>query len=122
MFPYTVEGLRVAENAGGGSEHIGIAASISSQYRLRGILVHMGTCDSGHYYSFIRTPGVSDGPDPQEQWFEFNDERITPRNFSDLDHHCFGGTEPFGGGKTTVEKNYNAYMAFYDRIEPTRRT
>ena len=36
------------------------------EFELRGVLVHAGTADSGHYYSFIRDPGSDN------QWFEFS--------------------------------------------------
>jgi hypothetical protein len=40
-----------------GGMHAGAAAaSARHKYRLRGVVAHVGTSDSGHYYSFIRTP------------------------------------------------------------------
>ena len=49
------------------------------EYELMGVVVHTGTCDSGHYYSFIkeRDPDYDGvGPDTR-QWYEFNDASVT---------------------------------------------
>lgn len=43
-----------------------------NQYELLAILVHSGTREQGHYYAYIR-PQIA-----TEDWFEFNDERVTP--------------------------------------------
>ena len=41
------------------------------QYKLKGIVVHSGTSDSGHYYSFIKDREES--KDENSKWYEFND-------------------------------------------------
>ena len=35
------------------------------EYKLKGVVVHTGTADFGHYYSYIQ---VREG-----EWYEFND-------------------------------------------------
>jgi ubiquitin C-terminal hydrolase len=45
------------------------------QYNLMGVLVHRGTSDSGHYYSFIKERVPSSNT---AQWFEFNDKEVKP--------------------------------------------
>jgi ubiquitin carboxyl-terminal hydrolase 34 len=56
------------------------------QYRLKGVVAHVGGVDSGHYYSFIR---VQDG-----SWLEFNDSVVTPFNEGNIPRECFGGLDP----------------------------
>lgn len=51
MFPFTKEGLMSKENS---QLNVEVRDSSYYQYQLSGILVHTGTADSGHYYSFIR--------------------------------------------------------------------
>lgn len=58
-------------------------------YQLVGVLVHSGSTDSGHYYSFIKE---RDRQSPNyDKWFEFND--VTVKDFSPLNlkKECFGG-------------------------------
>ena len=47
------------------------------EYQLVGVLVHSGSADGGHYYSYIKERGNS------SRWFEFNDTHVTdfdPKN------------------------------------------
>ncbi|KAG5178754.1 hypothetical protein JKP88DRAFT_129265, partial [Tribonema minus] len=55
------------------------------QYRLKGVVAHVGTADSGHYYSFIRVANGS--------WLEFNDRVVTPFNEALIPKECFGGPD-----------------------------
>ena len=76
-------------------------------YHLRGMIIHVGTADSGHYYSLIKDAQTN-------QWNEFNDILIKPFEFSDLP------TEAFGSDDKTKNNNImgrakNAYMLFYER-------
>lgn len=75
MEPYTVEGLARRE----GQEDIGEALHRPKEhyeYVLRGIVIHTGTADSGHYYSYVQERAGSDG------WFEFNDADVVPWSIS----------------------------------------
>ncbi len=56
------------------------------EYHLVGVVVHTGSADSGHYYSYINTNrtgennNLSYNPDIEEQaknWLEYNDSRIS---------------------------------------------
>lgn len=49
------------------------ADSPDSKYRLSGILVHSGSAESGHYYSYIKVA---------EKWIEFNDKKVSEFNIS----------------------------------------
>lgn len=95
-------------------EHLSNPAGCTSEdwFELVGVLVHAGTAESGHYYSFIRERPTSRA---NQDWFEFNDDTVTPWNPARMEASCYGGTEPSWDGGTTYEKNYCAYMLFYER-------
>jgi len=82
------------------------------QYTLRGTVIHMGTAESGHYYSFIK--------DNTNNWFEFNDSIVKPFDLKDLPQEAFGGEEKLnieniGNAKEVKERTRNAYLLFYER-------
>ena len=56
------------------------------QYKLRGVLLHSGTSESGHYTSII-----CDRYNPGDKWFEFNDNRVTAFNPEEMKNEAFGG-------------------------------
>ncbi|OHT15794.1 hypothetical protein TRFO_13801 [Tritrichomonas foetus] len=68
----------------------------SGIYDLFGVLVHVGSANSGHYYAFIR-------PTTEKQWYQFNDSSVT-----------------FASEKQAINQNFgdfyderNAYMLVY---------
>lgn len=63
------------------------------EFKLKGIVVHSGTADSGHYYSFIKDYKSENG----EKWYEFNDNIVRDFDLADLSNECFGGDETFQG-------------------------
>jgi hypothetical protein len=78
-------------------------------YRLVGVLVHTGTCNSGHYYSFVKER-------VGERWLQFNDEVVDVWDADAmLKEACFGGAD---GGDILLSKPYSAYMLVYERTEP----
>ncbi|KNC50218.1 uncharacterized protein AMSG_11972 [Thecamonas trahens ATCC 50062] len=79
----------------------------ATQYQLRGVLVHLGSADSGHYYSFIRTGSA--------EWFEFNDTLVEPFDARDLPDATFGGERVRPDGNR-MPATYSAYMLFYERV------
>jgi hypothetical protein len=58
------------------------------KYRLKGIVVHHGTADQGHYYSFIQ-----DREGKNQRWFEFNDTLVREFDPSDIPDEAFGGED-----------------------------
>ena len=106
MAPYTVDFLSDAGNA-----------ADPDTFELVGILVHSGTAESGHYYSYIRErPSSRLAP---HSWLQFNDidvSRFDPHRIADC---CFGGIELQSAVQLT--KSYNAYMLFYQRTQTIQR-
>ena len=84
-------------------------------FELVGVLIHTGTAESGHYYSYIKErPPAHPNADT---WVEFNDIDVAYFDPASIDENCFGGwTEP-SMYYNAVPKGYNAYMLFYERME-----
>jgi hypothetical protein len=87
-------------------------------YRLAGVLVHSGTAECGHYYSYIKV----DGDDGKTKWYEFNDTRVIPFELTDnnIRNEWFGGkTETKTSDFITdwqMEISKSAYMLFYEKV------
>jgi len=90
----------------------------SYQYDLVGVLVHAGTAEAGHYYSYIK-----DREAMIEKWFEFNDTHVSPFNVNNLRNECFGGEYENDEGIMHFadwdgSKSKNAYLLFYEKTNP----
>ncbi len=87
-------------------------------FELVGVLVHSGTAESGHYYSYVRERPVN--PSQVETWVEFNDTDVTRFDPSKIPDQCFGGfNDPLQSTsfpQLRFHKAWNAYMLFYQRI------
>lgn len=85
-------------------------------FNLVGVLVHSGTAESGHYYSYIqeRPLGSASG----KTWVEFNDIDVVPFDNSHIPDQCFGGFTESSGYSSRYLKSWNAYMLFYERCDP----
>lgn len=59
------------------------------QYNLKGVVVHNGTSDSGHYYSFIKDREES--KDENGGWYEFNDTQVDHFDAQQIPEETFGG-------------------------------
>jgi ubiquitin C-terminal hydrolase len=104
------------------ADRVGCEDSPDSEYQLVGVLVHRGTADSGHYFSYIkeRSPGVP-GNSNDGQWLLFNDTLVEPFDESEIGSACYGGTETLADGEEEtgmqlVSKTYSAYMLVYERV------
>jgi len=108
MHPYTVEHL---SNPSGSAQ--------TDIFELVGVLVHSGTAETGHYYSFIRErPNAS----TTASWVEFNDDLVTAWDPSQMENACFGGPDyRQHDGANVYEKVYSAYMLFYQRSSSLRQ-
>ncbi|KAM3282679.1 ubiquitin C-terminal hydrolase 12 [Capsicum chacoense] len=89
--------------------------SIRNLYTLHSVLVHSGGVHGGHYYAYIR-PTLSD------QWFKFDDERVTKEDPKRALEEQYGGEEElphanpgFNNSPFKFTKYSNAYMLVYIR-------
>ncbi|XP_054790212.1 ubiquitin C-terminal hydrolase 12-like isoform X2 [Prosopis cineraria] len=89
--------------------------SVRNLYTLHSVLVHSGGVHGGHYYAFIR-PTLSD------QWYKFDDERVTKEDIKRALEEQYGGEEElpqanpgFNNTPFKFTKYSNAYMLVYIR-------
>ncbi|KAI9853016.1 MAG: hypothetical protein M1838_002795 [Thelocarpon superellum] len=109
MSPYTVAHVTAADAA---------AAPAEDMFELVGVLVHSGTAESGHYYSFIRERPIT-SLSQTSGWVQFNDAEVSSWDPANLAAQCFGGPEGWpqvrGEPALLPPKQYSAYMLFYQR-------
>jgi hypothetical protein len=77
-------------------------------YHLVGVVVHSGTVDAGHYYSFIKERN-------SEKWYRFDDRVIVDFDPVKLPLETFGGDNNDPHPETY--RSRNVYMLFYERIK-----
>lgn len=118
MEPFTQQHLKKMErpNRKGTLDEHGIEASqsrtmserVSADYNLKGVVVHLGVADSGHYYSIIRESKTDDNGNSKDTWLEFNDTRVSEFNIKGLPDITFGERE----GHTSYQ---SAFILVYER-------
>ncbi|KAF9765198.1 hypothetical protein IL306_002571 [Fusarium sp. DS 682] len=109
MRPYTIEHLSNPESD-----------TEEDVFELVGVLVHAGTAESGHYYSYIRERPSSAN---RSSWVEFNDDLVTPWDPAHMEYSTFGGPDHrsmYDTNGILYDKNYSAYMLFYQRASSLR--
>lgn len=99
-------------------------------YELSGVVVHVGSSDAGHYYSFIKErpaalpPGRVRDSTVGSKWFEFNDSYVTEFDPAKIPVECFGGEDEVmewaDETRTTKRavkrpRTNNAYILIYTR-------
>jgi len=136
MDPYTLDGIDRREKAAAEAINEGldgikamedVESAPDSEYELVGVLIHTGTADSGHYYSYIKERAVEQtahGKENLPKWHLFNDMHVEPFDGQELGPASFGGSEyvedsdpPDSARRHSkvVPRSYNAYMLFYER-------
>ena len=75
---------------------------IDCEYILKGINVHKGTAEGGHYASIIKEENEN-----ENKWYEFDDQIIKLFDLNNLEEECFGGEEKY---KT-------AHLLFYEKVK-----
>eukprot|EP00828_Plagiopyla_frontata_P048501 TRINITY_DN9313_c0_g1_i4.p3 TRINITY_DN9313_c0_g1~~TRINITY_DN9313_c0_g1_i4.p3 ORF type:complete len:353 (-),score=60.67 TRINITY_DN9313_c0_g1_i4:149-1207(-) len=85
-------------------------------YNLKGIVVHQGSADVGHYYSFIKIQ--------KKKWLEFNDSVIKEFVFDlkEVEKECFGGESLVnnddnwvGASDVGPKQSKSAYILVYEK-------
>ena len=103
------------------SEDIYIKNDNYYEYELKGINIHMGSADGGHYFSVINIKRNGKGNILEEsdknQWLKFNDSHISIFDINDIEKESFGGSTK--GGGFNYENFQNAYMLIYERKNKT---
>lgn len=79
-------------------------------FELVGVLVHQGTSENGHYYSYIRERPSSKEGTP---WVEFNDRDVDAFDFNSIGYQAYGGS--YDDQYQRQQKQFSAYMLFYQR-------
>lgn len=117
MTPYTQQHLNQAEkqpkNDALGSEYYSNSKPKSdntNKYTLKGVVIHMGTADSGHYYSIIRDKKTDENGAEVDTWIDFNDNKVSEFNIANLGNIAFGDRE----GCPTIQ---SAYVLVYEKKE-----
>lgn len=93
-----------------------------------GVLIHSGSADAGHYYSFIKERNKK-SPN-YGQWCEFNDTTVRETSFEQLKKECFGGQQQKNQDNEFENENTNnenriferccsAYLVLYERVNKT---
>ena len=140
MFPYTVAGRErdfnsesptaLANDNETSSENSELATpkEVTSgkdcMYELAGVVIHIGTAQSGHYYSLVKDRRDTS----RNTWFELNDSFVSEFDIEDLEKEAFGGFEDNlqssqVGAATAVTasksrfRTKNAFMLVYDRVQ-----
>jgi ubiquitin carboxyl-terminal hydrolase 34 len=106
MAPYNVESLSNPEDA-----------ASPDTFELVGVLVHSGTAESGHYYSYIRERPTS--RPACDSWVQFNDIDVSVFESQRIADCCYGGVELTS--TLHLSKSHNAYMLFYQRVSSIKQ-
>lgn len=98
------------------------------QYKLAGVVVHVGTASYGHYYSYINIKRDLETRNPSEKfedkWLEFNDSSIREFDPKNLESECYGGMvdryqDDWGWNSKVSETSKSAYILIYERERKT---
>ena len=80
------------------------------EYNLIGVVVHSGTAQFGHYYSFIN----SKNKDKNGPWYKFNDMNVSEYIRPDFEQDMFGGNKKHNN--LSDDYSASAYMLIYEKI------
>ncbi len=65
------------------------------QYSLKGVVIHMGMAESGHYYSIIKQNKIQEQVNSDSIWLEYNDTKVSEFNLKKFADVAFGEKEGY---------------------------
>ena len=72
------------------------------KYNLKGVNLHKGNSEGGHYISIIKVD--------KDNWYKFNDSNVKKFDINKLEDECYGGIKE----DDHKEKTMSAYLLFYE--------
>ncbi|EGR29288.1 ubiquitin carboxyl-terminal hydrolase family protein, putative [Ichthyophthirius multifiliis] len=83
--------------------------NLQYQYKLKGVTVHSGTAEGGHYYSYVNYK--------DDKWIEMNDSKIKEFDALNIESECFGGLSQKQGDNwwEKEETQKSAYILIYEK-------
>ena len=72
------------------------------KYTLKGVNIHKGNAEGGHYISIIKVD--------KDKWYQFDDARVKEFDINNLENDCYGGVKE----DTKEEKEKSAYLLIYE--------
>jgi len=130
LFPYSKEGLA------GVAEYESERPKDYYHYELKAVVVHSGTADSGHYFSYVREDAIDTkerqwkdaqvlGNLPESnavlerRWIQFDDSRVSVCTDKHFLMECFGGlSTQHDQDDVSSTNSRSAYMLVYSRVRP----
>ena len=79
------------------------------EYELKGVNVHKGTAEGGHYISIIKVEN-EDKDEENDKWYQFDDSKVREFDINNMQKVCFGGRME----DSDEETNQCAYLLFYE--------
>ena len=93
------------------------------EYKLKGVVIHKGTAEWGHYVSLIQANTDSD----EEKWLLLDDGHVTEFKTENFNDECFGGSNKeeyahtlYDMGETFGGASKSAYILIYDKIKKSK--
>ena len=73
------------------------------EYKLKGVNIHKGNVEGGHYVSIIKVD--------ENKWYQFDDAKVQEFDIENLGKECFGGKKE---EDNKGDKKNSAYLLFYE--------
>lgn len=90
------------------------------KYVLKGIIIHTGNANGGHYISLIDVKRDGNGntmytlnKNEKPNWLTFNDSSLSEFDINNIPQECFGGESK----NSNISSTQNAYLLIYERVK-----